>query len=397
MRKRVMIYGAGAAGLLAAMKLCGDHEVIVIDKERNIGQKLLVAGKGGLNITNSVEIQDLVSKYSPPGFLDQCLTDNDTLAFRAWLEQNGIQTYPGSSGKVFPEKGISVKHILQNFKKRLLSEGVEFRMKSRFAGFNDLLEPLIETRGKTETADADFHIFALGGASWPQTGSDGGWLELFRSAGFEVLPFEASNCGVNIQWPDSISKFHAGKPLKNISLNFRKKSSKGEALLTETGLEGYALYPLIPLIREALKTRESVVIEIDLKPFSSPEQLQHKLEGKTIKPQKYAEILNLNPIQMALAKTLTTKETYLNSQEFAAAIKHLPIRIDSLRPIEEAISSVGGLSVSELNSNFSLLRNSKLFAIGEMVNWDAPTGGFLLQACFSMAGRVSRAIEESNP
>ncbi|MBK7214847.1 MAG: TIGR03862 family flavoprotein [Bacteroidales bacterium] len=396
MRKTIMIYGAGAAGLLAAMKLCRDHEVIVVDKERNIGQKLLIAGKGGLNITNHAEIQDLLPKYIPEGFLDESLRENDTLAFRSWLEQNGIPTYTGSSGKVFPEKGNNSKSILQNFKKKLQAAGVEFRMKSRFAGFNTELKPQIETKGVDESAEADYHIFALGGASWPQTGSDGSWLEQFRNAGFAILPLEASNCGVNIQWPESISRFHTGKPLKNISISFKDKSSKGEAVLTETGLEGYALYPLIPLIREGLNKNETVIIELDLKPNSSVEQLKLKLSGKNIKPQKYAEALNLNPLQMALAKALTSKETYLNSLEFAAAIKKLPLKIESLRPIEEAISSVGGLAVTELNSDFSLVRNPNLFAIGEMTNWDAPTGGFLLQACYSMACRVSRAIEERN-
>jgi predicted Rossmann fold flavoprotein len=235
-------------------------------------------------------------------------------------------------------------------------------------------------------------VLALGGASWKKTGSDGSWLGLFKKKNINTVPFQASNCGVNINWSPDFIKNHQGKPLKNIRLTINSTSIKGEALITSYGLEGNAIYPIVKEVRACFNKGVEAVIKIDFKPKNSIQDIQTKI--KNTKPKQYIDNLNLNSVEMTLLKNHTTKEEYLDSELFSVKVKELPIQVVSLRSIDEAISTVGGVEVNNLNRDFSLKHQPNFYVIGEMVDWDAPTGGYLLQGCFSMGALVAQSINQ---
>ncbi len=394
-RKQIAIIGGGPAGMMAADVLSPFHEVHIYEKEKGIGQKFLVAGKGGFNITNGLKGNDLIKKYSPEYFLKEALLHFDSDAVREWLHQMGIPTFEGSSGRVFPEKGLTPADVLSKLKTKLVEQGVEFHLKHTFTGFDKDQNVIIKTGRKNITVNADYFIFALGGASWPVTGSTGEWKKVFDKNGILTKPFQSSNCGIHINWPESIKASHTGKPLKNIAVTVNGIQNKGEVLITDYGLEGNAIYPVVPEIRKSLGANEAVNIILDLKPFNTEEQLLQKVQGKTsTKTKNYAGIFNLDSAQLALIKAFTTKETFLSPELFAASLKQISLPVKSLRPVEEAISTVGGIDLSEINSDFSFKKLPNCFAIGEMLDWDAPTGGFLLQGCFSMGYWVGKKILE---
>ncbi len=391
MPERVLVVGGGPAGMMAAWYLSEQMEVTLFEKEKMPGQKFLLAGKGGFNLTNKASRKDLISRYTPSGFLNEALSNFDGLMFREWLLSLGIPTYEGSSGRVFPEKGITPAHVLGKITGSLKARGVQFFLKHKLESFNNNMEfSFLSPQGKL-TMKADYAVLALGGASWPSTGSDGKWTKLFRDKGISTIPFQPSNCGLNINWPDSVKQYHAGKPLKNIVLRVNDKVSRGEALITEYGLEGNAVYPLVPEIRTILSMNEVPVIRIDFKPVNTMEQLKGKADS-ILKTADYSTVFNLNSTSMALIKAYSDKESYTSPQRFSYLIKDLSIPVASLRPVEEAISTVGGLNIEELNPDFSLKKFPSVFCVGEMADWDAPTGGFLLQAGFSMGYYAAQAI-----
>jgi uncharacterized flavoprotein (TIGR03862 family) len=392
-RKKIIIIGGGPAGLMAADKLSLQHEVWLFDKEKNIGQKLLVAGKGGFNITNNLTINELKSKYSPAGFMDNALDNFDNCALRKWLADMNIPTFVGSSGRVFPEKGILAIDVLKQIKNKLQQQGVKFYLQHQFIDFKEDKHVILENQGQEISIVTDFLIFALGGASWPVTGSDGNWRTALEKKNITTKPFQSSNCGINIHWPDSIKISHSGKPLKNIRLFTNNLEVKGEALITDYGLEGNAVYPLIPDIRNTLNNNQLSNVFIDFKPNSTPEQLMQKAtKNYCIKPKDYASIFNLNSMQLAVIKAYTSKEDYLSTPSFIQCIKKLVIPVESLRPVSEAISTIGGVDLQEINDDFSLKKYPWIYTIGEMVDWDAPTGGFQIQGCLAMGNYAAQTI-----
>lgn len=394
-KKQIAIIGGGPAGLMAADVLSPFHNVHIYEKEKAVGQKFLVAGKGGFNITNSLLGEDLAKKYTPEYFLKEALLDFDSVAVREWLLQMGIPTFAGTSGRIFPEKGLTPADVLKKVNENLVNQGVEFHLKHAFTGFDGGQKVTFISGRNKVVVEADYFIFAMGGASWPITGSTGEWSKIFDKAGIRTLPFQSSNCGIHINWPENIKTSHSGKPLKNIAVTVNGCFSKGEALITEYGLEGNAIYPVVPEIRNKLSAKEPAGIILDFKPFNTEEQLVQKVQGKTsAKTKNYAEIFTLNNTQLALIKAFTTKETFLSPELFAASLKHISLPVHSLRPVEEAISTVGGIDLNEMNPDFSIKKRPNCFAIGEMLDWDAPTGGFLLQGCFSMGHWVGKKIFE---
>lgn len=379
---------------MAAWVLADHFEVHLFEKEKMVGQKFLLAGKGGFNLTNKITGDALISKYAPPGFLDQALTDFDSQVFRQWLKSIGIPTYVGSSGKVFPEKEITPAQVLGKITASLKSKNVNFYLKHKLESFNQEMEFVFTHPDGQLTIKPDYAVLALGGASWPSTGSDGRWAALFTELGIQTKEFRPSNCGVCVNWPDSVRLFHAGKPLKNIVLKINELSGRGEALITDHGLEGNAVYPLVPEIRNLLEEHALPELRIDFKPLNTIEQLIRKVANEKIKPADYARVFNLSSVSLAIIKTYTDKETFTDPLRFSAVLKNLVIPVISLRPVDEAISTVGGLALGEINPDFSLKKFPGIFTIGEMLDWDAPTGGFLLQGSFSMGNFAGQKILE---
>tara|TARA_R110002049_G_scaffold200971_2_gene371672 strand:+ start:1553 stop:2722 length:1170 start_codon:yes stop_codon:yes gene_type:complete len=383
-KKSVAIIGGGPTALIAAYFLSDQFAVTIYEKEKTIGRKFLVAGKGGFNLTNAKKGNDLIASYSPSEKVRNPLTTFSNKHLRMWLAQLYIPTYEGSSGRIFPEEGIKPISVLRRIEYNLLEKGVHIKTGYELTDFTN--EQLTFANG--EIIKTDYSILALGGASWKKTGSDGNWIHLFNQKGIKTSSFEAANCGVTVNWAPDFLAAHEGKPLKNIAINFGGQELKGEATVTHYGLEGNIIYPLVSLIRNELNKNGSALIELDLKPHNTAEELKSRLGNSS----NYKDKLQLSPQKNALLKQFTTKAEYVDHSVGIQKVKALPIRIEGLRPIDEAISTIGGVDFESLNDNYSLKAFPNVFCAGEMINWDAPTGGFLLQGCFSTGFWVAKHI-----
>jgi hypothetical protein len=293
---------------------------------------------------------------------------------------------------VYPEKGIKPIEVLNAIIDVLKKKGVKFQFEYTWTGW----ENASLVFNSQQKVNSEISIFALGGKSWKKTGSDGTWDVKFQEHGISVLPFQVSNCAFGVQWDSSFIQKHQGRPLKNIAISGLGNIQKGEVVLTQFGLEGNAIYALSPQIREQLNATEKAEVFIDLKPTLSIETLNTKFENSSFK--KTSEILkndlNMSGVQVALVKQYVSKEDFMNPSLLMEQIKSLKIELVSASPIDEAISTVGGLDLNAVDSNFQLKNRKGTYGIGEMLDWDAPTGGYLLQACFSMGVSVARHLNK---
>jgi len=388
---RVAIIGGGPAGMIAAWFLAEHFAVDLYEQGRNVGRKFLVAGDGGLNITNSAEGTELLNHYAPQDNMRPIIEAFGSAELRVWLQELGVPTFIGSSGRVFPERGIKPAEVLKIITDALEQKGVNIHTHHRFAGFDAEGRPIIEYDGVRIEGRADRTLFALGGASWPKTGSTGEWTTHFNALGVHIVPFQASNCGIEVKWPEGV-RVHAGKPLKNILVSAGASTVRGEVTITENGLEGNAIYPIVPRIREALAIGSTAEVIIDLKPDLTVEQVEAKLRDTAWKERLAA--LRLDRPSVALMKAFTPVQRYLDGRTLPYDVKHVRIPVQALRPIEEAISTVGGISMDEVDAGLALKMHPYLFVAGEMLDWDAPTGGFLLQGAFSTGRWAARSLLE---
>lgn len=394
MKQTVSIIGGGPSALMAAAFLDSNKfDVTIYEKNKSTGRKLLVAGDGGFNLTHSEAVELMIEKYTPTEFLEKALLSFSNEDLRAWLDEIGIPTFVGSSHRVYPEEGIKPIEVLNAILKKVEENKVEILFEHTWTGWNDDQELIFND---SINVKSDITIFALGGGSWKVTGSDGLWLDIFKEKEIGTLPFSPANCAYGVDWQKGFIGRNAGKPLKNIAISCFGKSQKGEVVITEFGLEGNAIYALSPQIQEILNKKGEATVLIDLKPT-----LEHDvLLGKMIKARtkKTTEILRqyvkLSPSKLELVKLNLNREEYMNLDTLAKKLKALPITLTSAATLDEAISTTGGIALSEVDASFQLNKIPNTYCIGEMLDWNAPTGGYLLQACFSMGVAVAKGLNE---
>lgn len=385
LKTTVAIVGGGSAALMLASVLDPDRfSVSIYERNAAPGRKFLVAGDGGFNLTHSESPELFISRYTPSGFLKEAFTHFSNHDLISWLAGIGIDTYTGSSGRVFPRKGIKPVDVLNAFLKQLEERKVQIFTRRLWTGF-DAEGALCFENG--EKVKSDLTVFCLGGASWPVTGSHGDWGRYFETHRITVKPWEASNCSFRVDWPKGLPGKAEGKALKNLSLRCGEHPVKGEIVMTAFGLEGSGIYPLSPQIRAGLHRDGYTTLFMDLKPEISVSLIEERIRkrpGKRSYTEEITVALNLSDAQLQLLKHALSKKEFLDAALLAKNIKALKVAVNGTGPVEEAISTVGGIALSEINSEFELKKLPRHFVIGEMLDYDAPTGGYLLQSCFSM-------------
>ena len=398
MQSVAIIGGGPSALMLAAMLDEKKYHVNIYEKNATVGRKFLVAGDGGFNLTHSESIDSFATRYTPPDFLEQALHAFTNQNLCDWLKTIGIETYIGSSKRIFPVKGIKPIEVLNAFLEKIKAKNVQIHTHHEWKGWGETNALIFLNKKEQIIVDTDISVFALGGSSWTVTGSDGTWLDLFQKKGIQTIPFQASNCAYKVQWPDGFLEKNEGQWLKNISVSTEYQVKYGELVITKFGLEGGAVYALSPLLRKQLLTDGIAKLHIDFKPTFSKEELIQKLLIKTTKliTQLLSTELKLTDTQIALLKAFVSKEDFLNVEKLASSIKAFPISLIGTAPIDEAISTVGGIAISEVNEKFQLTELPNQYVVGEMLDWDAPTGGYLLQGCFSMGAQLAKLLNEQN-
>jgi len=365
---------------------------------RSVGRKFLVAGKSGLNLTNAEDFEPFFNRYSGTDFPTEMwrtiLSNFDNDALREWAAGLGVETFVASSGKVFPTPvngTIRAAPLLRRWVERLRERGVQFRTGHRWAGFESDRRLVFDHENEIVIRQHDAVILALGGASWPQTGSTGRWAIFLENEGISITPLSPANCGWEVDWPDAVLDEAEGLPIKNIEVSAGDSSRRGELVITRYGLEGGPIYRLGPAIR----SMASPQIKIDFKPGLSFDALvTHLGSVKRNFVREARRRWKLDPASAALLKHLPDRGPWKSSEQLAREVKSCRIALTGPRPVEEAISSAGGICWSELNEDLMLRKLPGVFVAGEMIDWEAPTGGYLLQACFATGSHVGKAAAE---
>ncbi len=399
MKKSIAIVGSGPAALMLAAKLDAEKfTVSIYEKNQAPSRKFLVAGKGGFNLTHSDPVKEMIEKYTPADFFRPILNAFSNSDLRSWFSSIGIPTFIGSSKRVFPEKEIKPIDVLNAILSELKKKDVALVSSCEWKGWNENKELLFRKNNMDPIQKADILVLALGGGSWKVTGSDGNWTNYLQEKGVEIVPFQASNCAFGVRWTRPFLDQAEGKAVKNSSFTCLDKQKKGEAVITSSGIEGGAIYALSPQIRKQLEEQGKAEVFLDLKPAFTLAEVKNKVEGGrgTKSWTKHLEDqLRLDKVKIALIKETVSREDFMIPSRVAAKIKKLPLHIHSLAPIDEAISTVGGVSLHAIDSKFELKQIAGCYAIGEMLDWDAPTGGYLLQACFSMGAFLAEHLNKT--
>ena len=400
MNKTVAVIGAGPAGLMAADVLsAGGVAVTVYDRMPSAGRKFLLAGRGGLNLTHSEHLDLLLSRYGEARpHLEAVIRRFPPDALRAFSEQLGQPTFVGSSGRVFPQ-ALKASPLLRAWLRALQARGVAFRLRHHWRGWNDSGELVFASPTGPVMSRSDATVLALGGASWPRLGSDGGWAGLLHQQGIAVAPLKAANVGFEVAWSERFRASFAGQPLKNIALSFEGHTVRGEAVVTRDGLEGGAIYALSAPLREAILRDGTAVLKLSLKPDLDSAALRARLERPRRKQSVSTYLrksLGLPAVATGLvheaAMATKTSPAAMPPAALAEFINELPLRLTGIRPIERAISTAGGIKFAELEGYLMLRRKPGVFVAGEMLDWEAPTGGYLLQACFATGAAAAHGV-----
>lgn len=392
---RVAIIGGGPAGLMAAEVLAqGGAQVSLYDGMPSVGRKFLLAGVGGMNITHSEAKPAFVARYGErQSEMAELQQDFDANALRAWIHGLGIDTFVGTSGRVFPTD-MKAAPLLRAWLKRLRELGVQIHTRHRWLGWDAQGALLIHSPTGEQTVTVDATLLALGGGSWARLGSDAAWVALLEARGVQLAPLQASNCGFDVAaWSPFLRDKFAGAPLKNVSLNLPGETPRlGEFVLTTSGIEGSLVYALSANIRETINRHGSATVHLDLLPQTPLSKLQTAL-SKPRGSQSMAKHLHrqagIDGVKAALLRELASAACFDDPKQLANAIKALPITLILPRPLDEAISTAGGVPFEQLDKHLMLKPLPGTFCAGEMLDWEAPTGGYLLTACFASGRRAA--------
>ncbi len=393
-KQNITIIGGGPASLMLACSLDAEkYNISIYEKNAALGRKFLVAGKGGFNLTHSENIEQFIERYHPKQFVEPFLNHFSNIDSRQWLKSIGIETYVGTSKRVFPVKGIKPIEVLYAIESVLKKNKVSIYYNHEWKGWeNDDVKFSLGT--ETKVVKTEIVVFALGGASWKVTGSVGDWTSYFEEKGIHITPFYPSNCAYKINWNQELLKYIAGQALKNCEFYCGNMRKKGEVVLTHFGIEGSGIYSLSKEIREQLIRNQKAELYIDFKPELSLREIQSRFEnrGKLSIKDILEKKINLSATQIHLLKHQTTKEAYNQPEMMSRWIKKFPLTISDFAPLDDAISTVGGIDLEEVNGKLELKKLPNHYCIGEMIDWDAPTGGYLLQACFSMGKYLANVL-----
>lgn len=394
---KIAIIGGGPAGLMAAEAAsAGGAQVELYDAMASVGRKFLLAGKGGLNLTHSELSEKFLTRYGARRVqIEPFLASFGPDALRAWARGLGINTFVGTSGRVFP-KDLKAAPLLRAWLRRLRQAGVQFHMRHRWSGWDDQGALSFSTPKGMHAIQADAVVLALGGGSWPKLGSDGGWVPLLAGRGIHIVPLLPANCGFDVGWSEHFRTKFAGHPVKSVAIVIRNDTGAeswhpGEFVITETGVEGGVMYAVSASLRDEILDRGMATLRLDLAPDRDAPRLIHDLSrprGKRTMATHLQRQAHIEGVKAGLLREVVSKEDFTDPTRLAAAIKALPLRLIAPRPLEEAISTAGGVTFEALDARLMIRALPGFFCVGEMLDWEAPTGGYLLTACFA-TGRAA--------
>jgi hypothetical protein len=394
--KNIAIIGGGPSGLMAAEIIAAaGHKVTIYDAKPTLGRKFMIAGRGGLNLTHSEPLENFITRYfEASNWLEPHIKSYGPKELQKWCEELGQETFVGSSGRIFP-RHMKSSPLLRAWLKKLDNLGANYQVRHYWQGFDG--DNLIFTNAEKKIIKvrSDATLLALGGASWPHLGSDGSWVNILLKEGIKISDLRPSNCGFVTKWSDYLITHFGGTPLKSVSITHKDGVYKGEIIITKQGIEGVAIYALSANLREYIKKEGKAVLHIDLRPEMSLLTLTQKLQIRGKKSlSNYLRKAGFTPIANALLHELIPLNQLAKATPdiIAKYLKNLPITITSTTNINRAISTAGGISQESLDKNLMLKTKPGVFAAGEMLDWEAPTGGYLLQGCFSTAVSAAKGI-----
>ena len=386
-QRTAAIIGGGPAGLFAAERLsAADVAVTLYDRMPSVGRKFLMAGRGGLNLTHSEPFDAFVWRYAETApWMRPLLEAFPPDALTAWAEGLDQPVFTGSSGRIFP-KAMKASPLLRAWLARLAAQGVIIRTRHDWQGWDGDGALVFDTPGGHVTARADATLLALGGASWPRLGADGSWVDALKSRSIGVTPLRPSNAGFTVAWTDVFASRFAGQPLKGIALSFAGHIVRGEAMITDRGIEGGAIYALSASLRNAINGAAPAILTIDLRPDMTASAIEARLQRSAhgqSRSNMLRKALNLSPVAANLLREGHGDTLAGDASNLAAAIKAVPLSLTGMQGLDRAISTAGGVAVDQMDTSLMLKSLPGVFAAGEMLDWEAPTGGYLLQACFA--------------